>query len=364
MPILPKISPRQILRHRLAAQYLTASSAGTAADVVRTLGAVQAQDYAGAKWGLGMRVKGATDESIEAIIDRGEILRTHVLRPTWHFVLPEDIRWMQTLTSPRVRSSMTAYHRTLGLDEKTCRRSAEVIRRALEGNKALTRREIGDVLARARIKHNRLQPLAHLVMRAELDAVVCSGPRRGKESTYALVDERAPKVRERDRDESIRDLAIRYFSTRGPASAHDFAWWSGLSAADARRGTELLPKEFATGRFNDTTMWFLERALPRATPMAHVLPNYDEYFIGLRDRSAIGGRVRDVKFAATPDNPFFAHLVFVNGDLVGGWKRIPSRNAITVKLTMVVKLTAAERKLVDKALTRFSVFTGQEVRVL
>jgi hypothetical protein len=268
---------------------------------------------------------------------------------------------MLKLTGPRVKSSMTAFHRTLGLDEKLCGRSYEVMRRALEGGRTATRQELGAALARARIKHTSLQPLAHLVMRAELDAVVCSGPRRGKESTYALLDERAAKAPDKVRDDAIGELAFRFFSTRGPASVQDFGWWSGLSAADARRGTELLPKDFSTGTYNDKKMWFLERKLPRATPVAHLLPNYDEYFIGFKDRSSIGGRVRDVKLAGWQNAAFFGHLVFVNGDLVGGWKRVQERRTSVMVFTMVAKLTVAERKLVERAVERFEVFLGHRV---
>jgi hypothetical protein len=192
---------------------------------------------------------------------------------------------------------------------------------------------------------------------------VCSGPRRGKHSTYALVDERVPIAPERDRDEAIGDLAFRYFSTRGPASVQDFGWWSGLAAADARRGAELLPKEFATGTYNDTRMWFRERKIPRLTPVAHLLPNYDEYFIGLKDRSAIGDRVRHVKLSATPTNPFFAHLVFVNGDLIGGWKRVQERSRSVIVFTMVANLAASERKLVERAVAKFESFLGNKVEI-
>jgi hypothetical protein len=352
------LSVSDIVRRRLAGQLLVGPRLATAADVVRTLGAVQAQDYAGARWAIGQRMTAATDAAIDDAVNKGELLRTHVLRPTWHLVAPEDIRWMLELTAPRVKASMTAYHRTLGLDDRTCGRSADVIRKALEGGKAMTRRELGDVLKSARFQTTSLQPLAHLMLRIELDAVVCSGPRRGKESTYALLDERAARTPDRDRDESIAELAFRFFSTRGPATVKDFAWWSGLAAADARRGTELLPEEFATGTYDDTTMWFLERKLPRARSVAHLLPNYDEYFIGFKDRSAIGGRVRNVKLAGWQNAALFGHLVFVNGELVGAWKRLTGKKGNSVQFTMAAKLTAAERKLVEREVARYVRFTS------
>jgi hypothetical protein len=357
------LSPRDINRYRLVGQFLVGPRLTAPVDVVRTLGAVQAQDYAGARWAIGQRLVAATDSAIDEVTDSGQLLRTHVLRPTWHLVAPEDIRWMLKLTAPRVKSSMAAYHRALGFDEKTCGRGQEIIRKALEGGNALTRSELGAVLKRARFRHCSLQPLGHLLMRAELDAVVCSGPRRGKQSTYALLDERAAGTPDKDRDESIAELALRFFSTRGPASVQDFGWWSGLAAADARRGAELLPKEFSAATFNDTKMWFLERKLPRMAPVAHLLPNYDEYFIGFKDRSAIGGRVRSVKLAGWQNAAFFGHLAFVNGDLVGGWKRVQERKTTVMVFTMVAKLAASERKLVERAVAKYAAFLGHQLEI-
>ena len=196
---------------RLAAQFLTRPSRGSVTDVIRALGAVQAQDYVGA----------ATDASIEMLFADGAFLRTHVLRPTWHFVAPEDIRWMLALTAPRIAASMASYSRRLDLTPDVFRRSNDAIARALEGRRHLTRAELSETLARVGITAA-TQRLGHLMMQAELDAVICSGPRRGKQFTYALLDERVAPAASRDRDESLADLTLRYFKCRGPATAADF----------------------------------------------------------------------------------------------------------------------------------------------
>lgn len=343
-----------IIRRRLAAQFLTTRGLATASDVVRTLGAVQAQDYAGAKWALGQRVRGATDASVEREITEGRLIRTHVLRPTWHFVPPEDLGWMLALTASRISRVMASYNKELGLDARTLARGTAAIARALEGGKHLTRPELATVLGRARVGPAKGQRLARLVMHAELDAVVCSGPRRGNRFTYALMDERIPRSTTLDRDAALATIAKRYFTTRGPASAHDFAWWSGLTVADARHAVELIAGELEYATYNDRDMWFVDSALPRTKPVAHLLPNYDEYFIGYKDRSAIGARTRDVGLV-TGGNALIAHVVTVNGELVGGWKRSESR----AELRMVARVSAAERALIAAAERKLAAFAGR-----
>src|SRR4051812_26137343 len=221
-----------VIRERLANQFLTGPGLEGPVDVVRGLGAVQAQDYSGAKWAVGQRTQSATEADVEGALARGAILRTHVLRPTWHFVLPEDIRWMLELTGPRVSAGMRSPN--LGLTSEIFRRSHAVIEKALAVGTHLTRQELAALLSRARIDTSE-QRLVRLMMQAEVDGVICSGARRGKQFTYALLDARAPSVPRIDRDEALSRLATIYFTTRGPASAHDFSWWSGLTVGDAKR---------------------------------------------------------------------------------------------------------------------------------
>jgi hypothetical protein len=197
---------RDLLRHRFANQQLTQATLQQPGEVVAWLGAVQAQDYAGARWALGQRLRDVTDEAIETAFADGSILRTHLLRPTWHFVAPADIRWLLALTAPRVVAALAYNDRALGLDAAVFARSNDVIARALEGGRQLTRPELERALGRAGIATNG-QVLAHLLMHAELDGVVCSGPRRGKQFTYVLLEERVPPARCLARDESLAELA-------------------------------------------------------------------------------------------------------------------------------------------------------------
>src|SRR5437667_11917146 len=191
--------PLDICGQRLASQHLTKQKIEKASEIVQLLGAVQAQDYSAAKWGIAQRTRSATDAELEKEISDGSILRTHVLRPTWHFVAPADIRWMLALTAPRVKSANAHYDRTLGLNDTVFTHSNAVLAKALQGGKQLTRAELVSVLQLAGIATSDLLQSTYIMMRAELDGIICSGARRGKQFTYALLDERAPQASMLDR---------------------------------------------------------------------------------------------------------------------------------------------------------------------
>ncbi len=269
--------------------------------MVAWFGAVQAQEYPAARWALGLRARGLTDRQVAHAFDAGEILRTHAMRPTWHFVARADIRWLQMLTGPRVQTLNAYYARKNELDAKTVARSREVIERTLAGGHQRTRTELAAALGKAGIRAEG-QRLAYLMMSAELDQVICSGPRRGKQFTYALLEERAPKASLLPRDEALRELTRRYFTSHGPATLRDYVWWSGLTMADARRGVEIAGRALVRETFGELTCWsgastpaFTLRSLggggTRKRSSAHLLPIYDEYLIAYKDRSA-GDRSR------------------------------------------------------------------------
>jgi hypothetical protein len=327
------------------------------------LGAVQAQDYEGAKWALSLR-SGLTDAHIEREFAAGSILRTHVLRPTWHFVAPADIRWMLALTAPRVCRAMASSNRRLELTPAVFHRSHAAITKALRGGRQLNRAELGAVLARARIGVVSGQRLAHLMAQAELDGVVCSGERRGRQFTYALLEERVPPAPVLERDAALLELTLRYFTTRGPATAHDFAWWSGLGVTDAREGIQAAGRALERTDVGERTYWSRSGATPPppTARSAHLLPNYDEYFIGFRDRSAIGQRLGHVS-SVTGGDARITHVVVVDGQLVGGWRRSLSGKEAVVRAELQAKLTAAEVSRVRAAARRYGDFLGMPVRL-
>jgi hypothetical protein len=350
----------EIVRRRLAATFLSTPGPTSAAELVGAFGAVQSQDYGGAMWALGQRLRGSSERVLSHDFDAGRILRTHVLRPTWHFVTPRDIRWMLGLTAPRIKRILASYERKLGLTGTVLRRAHAAIGRALENGAHLTRAELSQALTRARVGPAKGQRLAHMMAHAELDALVCSGRRRGKEHTYALLDSRAPDATALTREESLRELGSRYFSTRGPATVHDFSWWSGLTVGDARRAVAMLDDRLVSATFDGRDMYFFDGdapRIPRIPRAAQLLPNYDEYFIGYKDRSAIGRRMANLD-KVSGGTALIAHVVFISGDLVGGWKRTP-REKGAISLDLVTRVTAAERKLIASALRRLNTFFGR-----
>jgi hypothetical protein len=302
---------------------------------------------------------------IEQAMTEGSIIRTHILRPTWHFVAPEDLRWMLELTGPRVKALMATYDRKLGLTDAVYQKSRKVIIRALEGGKHLTRTELGAAMSRAGLNAAGTQRLAHLVMRAELDAVICSGPRRGKQFTYALVDERVPATAMLPRDQALFELTKRYFASRGPATVQDYSWWSGLTIGDVRLGIELAKDELELLTLDDKKFYRSTTALPRhriTSPLAHLLPNYDEYFIGFRDRSSIAQTL--AAKGKVPDSVAMAvHIIFIDGQIVGGWKRVDRNGESTLAPRLLTRLSSDERRAFDRAVERYAGFLESPVRV-
>jgi hypothetical protein len=348
-----------IVRYRLHNQFLSHPDFTKPDQVVECLGAVQSQDYTGGKWALGIRMNGATDAAIDRAFNEGKILRTHILRPTWHFVAPKDIRWMLTLSAPRVHAVNGFMYRQQGLDREIIQKSYRVLENVLQGNKQLTRRELGSAFAKAGIKNAQGVRLGYFMMSAELDGIICSGARKGKQFTYALLEERAPKVKALERDETLAKLTRRYFATRGPATLHDFTWWSGLTMAEAKEGIELVKSQFANEVFEDQTYWFANSVSPvkEKSPTAHLLPNYDEYFIGFKDRSAIG-KVANLANVEANNPAFLAHIVIIDGQIVGGWKRTLKKDAVLVELNLITKLTKSENEAVMAAIEQYGKFLG------
>jgi hypothetical protein len=281
------------------------------------------------------------------------------MRPTWHFVTPSDIRWMLALTAPRVHAVSAYYYRKHELDSRIFARSGAFFERALRGAKQLTRVELGAVLGKAGIPAEGSR-LGHLMMRAELDAIVCSGPRRGKQFTYALFDERAPSARTLDRDESLAELARCYFSSHGPATLRDYVWWSGLTTRDAKAGIEMARSTLVQEVMNGRTYWFnpSRSAVRRAPPRVHLLPNYDEHLIAYKDRGALPDALRSLIW---PAEDAFAHYLVVDGQLVGTWRRSLGTNKAVIDVRTSRPLKRDEKKALAAEAVRYGRFMSMPV---
>jgi hypothetical protein len=350
-----------IIRRRLRNQLLAGSRTKTPADVVSWFGAMQAQEYTPTKWSLGMRAPGLVDADVERAFTRGAIVRTHVMRATWHFVAPADLRWMLALTGPRVQKATESYSRRLELDPPTLSRSYKAITRALEGGNHLTRAQLGETLASAGIAAKG-QRLAHLMMHAELDQVICSGPRRAKQFTYALLEERVPPAPALTRDDALGTLARRYFRSHGPATERDFVWWSGLTVRDARNAIALAAPVLTRETVDGLTYWFdpSSAAARLTSPFLYLLPIYDEFGIAYRDRGLFASNAR---ILLVDDRFAYYHLLFIDGRLAGRWKRTENHAAIQIGVKSFKKLTPAEREALGGAAARHGRFFRQRVNL-
>ncbi|MBE2185589.1 MAG: AlkZ family DNA glycosylase [Rhodothermales bacterium] len=324
-----------LLARRMAQQGLLSRPFATPEDAVRHLGAVQAQEYDPALEAVALRMSGGAAAAVDEALARGSLVRTHVLRPTWHLVAAEDLRPWLRLTAPRIRRALAHGDRLTGVDAPLVARSASVLAEAVRGGWYRTRRELAEILAGHGIRLS-VQGLAHLVMHAELDEVLVSGPRRGRHATYALMDERIPNATTVDRDETLRSLARRYVNGHGPARTQDFAWWAGLTRTDALAG--LVASGLPTQARDGATFFLPETPVrsPHDAPRAVLLHTYDEAVVAFDGF----GKALNVDGAQTP--PRFFSGVVLDGRVVGWWRRTARANRWDVTVALARPLTSDE----------------------
>ena len=348
----------ELIAERLHHQQLVRSSSKDPAAVVACLGAMQAQDFSGAKWAIGLRAPACHDANIEDAFNDGHILRTHVLRPTWHFVTADDVKWMLALSAPRVHAANAYYYKQAGLDARVFARSCAMIGRVLEGGDFKTRAELAVALKKAKVPADGLK-LAYIMMHAELEGVITSGPRRGKQFTYALLDERAPLARRLDRDAALAELVTRYFTSHGPATVRDFVWWSGLTVKDAETGLEAVKSKLEQETIEGRVYWSCPargiRALKGSTAL--LLPNFDEYLIAYKDRSPVVDSARAANIVARSNGAFPHHLI-IDGTLAGSWRREVKGNSVSVEVAPYKPLTPAQTRAVMSAVDCYGEFVG------
>lgn len=347
-----------IASHRLHSHKLVNTPFNNPTAVVGWLGAVQSQDYMGAKWALAQRTTGLTDDDVEQAFTEGRILRTHVLRPTWHFLAPDDIRWVLALTAPRVHRLNGTYYRKFEVDEEVLRRSRQLFINALHGIQYRTREELAALLDGAGIVSDGLR-LAYIMMHAELEQLICSGPRVGKQFTYALMDERVPPAPTISAEEALATLAYRYFASHGPATVKDYVWWSGLTMTQAKQGLHLLGDRLNHEVFAGQNYYFAG-AVPSTDshqPMtAYLLPNYDEAMGSYADHSAIS----ETRFARMWDREHgvLAHYLVIDGTILGSWQRTFKRDTVIIQLKPFIPLSDEQTQAITAACQRFGIFLG------
>ena len=344
-----------IAQQRLHNQGIINTTFTKPSEVVAHLGAMQAQDYPMSKWAVGLRLPHATDENIEQAINEGSIVRTHILRPTWHLVAAQDIRWMLALTAPQVHQLVAYMYRQLELNEALLSRTDAIIAKALEGNNHLTRAELMTELDKEGINTSDLRS-AHLMFHAELNGIVCSGAMRGKQMTYALLDERVSPTPTLTREEALAELAKRYFVSHGPATLQDFVWWSGLKVSDARAGLEMIKSALISEKIDDQLYWFSSHAPSFSHNTVHLLPAFDEFMVSYKDRTA--SLSADNHTTAITGNGIFKPIVVVNGKVEGTWKRSVQKDKVKVETEFFN--SSFDKVLLGSAIEQYTHFLGKK----
>lgn len=358
---------RAIAHARLRNSRLVGAPLPTPEAVVGWFGAVQSQDVPGASWGIAQRMEpaaAATIDSVGAAMDEGRIVRTHGPRPTWHFLAPQDLRWILSLVGPRVEVQNGSINRREGITDVELGRAIAILRERLAGGRAMTRPELAAAFAEGGIERAEGLRVGLLGMHAELEAVICNGPRRGKQATFVLVDEFVPSAAVAPRSDALRELTIRYFRSHGPALAHDMAWWSGLTVTSVREGIALAGAGLERRRLDGKDYWAAAGAFdpePGLVPEAHLLllPNYDEALGSYADYSPVLDDA--LPRARTTADVLGTHLVVRDGLVVGGWRRALAIDRVTVTATLLLPMTAADLDALEAASQRFGRFLGLPV---
>lgn len=354
-----KMTLTEISDNRLINQRVYTPDIHSVKDLVTWMGAIQAQDFTMAKWAVGIRMKDSTNETIEAAFNKGEIIRTHLLRPTWHLVSSDDIYWMLELTAPKIKSSLSLRRQRLGLSSEVLSKTNAIIEKALSGGFVLTREELAEKFHDANIKTDENR-LSHIMFSAELDGLVCSGPLKGDKLTYALLNERVLLKKNLLRDEALAELAIRYFNSHGPATLKDFTWWSGLSVTESRKALDFVKTEFISESLNSETYWFpnsFSESIDGKSSV-YLLPAYDEFLISYANRIASISQVDNPK--AISNNGIFRPVIVANGQVVGLWKRSIKKEKVIIGTEFFNPPSDEIKRQIAKAAEKYGLFLGKK----
>jgi hypothetical protein len=357
------MKPSDISRLRLTSQQINGSKFKNAKDLTEWMGAIQAQDFNMAKWALGVRLPNSTDKTIESAIDRGEIIRIHVLRPTWHFVSPDDINWMLDLTANQIKASMKSRDKVLELTDNIFSKSNSVIEKALITGEHLSREDLVLELNRANIQTNNNRT-SHLMVRAELDGIICSGKVKNNKQTYTLLTNRILKTKKLSKDEALGKLAMKYFKSHCPATLQDFTWWSGLPAGDARHALEMVKSNFISETIGKNTYWFTNSfsALKDKKDLISFLPAYDEFIISYKDRSA--SLMNEDTKKALSTNGIFRPVILLNGIATGLWKRTVKNDKILLETEFFRSSEKITKASIENAILTYAQFQNKNVEVV
>jgi hypothetical protein len=366
------MKPAEITQNRLANLHISNpySGANNPEDVLKSLGAMQAQDFQAALWAIGLRCKGSTQKDVEETIEKRKISRTWLMRGTLHIAASPDIHWMLELFAPRLISTAITRDRHLGLSDKTITKSEKLFERALEGGKQLTRDDMYKVLEKGGIS-TKSQLGYHLLYRAAWDGLICFGAHEGKQPTFVLLEEWIGKRAKLSRDQALAELASRYFTSHGPATIKDYLWWSGLKVSDARMGIEMASPKLVAEEIESKTYYMPKSKQTKGGdyPAVHLLPAFDEYLVGYSDRSAMlrnqntQKMLRSGKLVFVHSNGIFLPTIVADGEVVGTWKRTNEKEKVYLTMLPFMKLTKKHIEGIELAADLYAEFLEKPVVV-
>jgi hypothetical protein len=349
-----------ILRMRLHNQSISHHVFDTPSGVVKSLGAVQAQDYLGSLWAIGLRMKTSSESAIEKAIIDGTIVRSWPMRGTLHFVAAEDLRWMLNLLAPRVIQRCAGLYKQAELDKKVFSRCRNLFTTALSGGRQLSRSDLYAVLEKSGISTGNQRGL-HILGHLAQEGLLCFGSRNGKQQTFVLTDEWIPATEMLSSDEALSRLAINYFKSHGPATMHDFAWWSGLTINEVKRAIQMVKSHLVQEVFNGQDYWMsIELGEVKSTPGVYLLPVYDEYMVAYKDRSAAmdQGHIEKIKRLG---NGIFSAQVIVNGRIAGTWKRTFIKDGTSIQTSLFAPLSKSNDRALITAARHYGKFMSMPV---
>jgi hypothetical protein len=357
------MNQKDIGKLRLLSQQIENPKLTSAKEVVNKMAAMQAQDFNMAKWAIGLRLNKATEKSIDAAINSGEIIRTHVLRPTWHFVSADDVYWMLELSAPRLKSLMRGRNNQLELTEKILKKCNKIIERFLSSAKHATRKELIIELNKSKIATDENRA-SHILMNAELEKIICSGKMKEKQTTYALFEERVKTTKHLSKEESLFTLATKYFASHCPATLHDFVWWSGLSITDAKHALEMIKDKFVFEKTGSTEYWFPNSfSFPKKfKESVFLLPAFDEFLISYKDRTpAITSEHHGKAFS---NNGIFWPTIVINGQVAGLWKREIKKDTLIIEAGFFDKKNTVSKSDLQKSSDRLGSFLNLKINLV
>ncbi|KAF2515415.1 winged helix DNA-binding domain-containing protein [Flavobacterium zhairuonense] len=350
----------EISHHRLIAQKLYKTSPCSPQEIVKHFGAMQAQDYAMAKWAIGSRCD-ATEKEIEEAINSGQIIRTHILRPTWHFVSAEDIYWMLELSAPQVKRFTASAAKKFDYDDKKLNQANAAIEKLLSGNNHLTRDEIMQEL---NIKKTSSADFlsAAIMMNAELDGLVCNGKMKGKQITYALLEERVPRPKnELTKEEALAKLAQRYFESHGPATVLDFSWWSGFAPTICQKAINAIELQLNCITIDNQQFWFKKDSSKENEfrESVHFLPAFDEILISYKTREVSFNTEHQSKVFT--NNGIFKPIILENGKVIGIWKRTIKKDHAKIETEFFKDFETDKKQILFEGIKSFETYLGTKI---